>query len=192
MIDIFLSASVPLPERDRHYFETADVLAIRESIKALVEIVIPNGRITYGGHPTITPLLAFFVREAGLDRSHLTIFQSQFFEHILPEENSQFQDVRMIGAVDNDRERSLYAMRTSMIESRSFHASVFIGGMEGVMAEAELFAQLRPGTDMLPIASTGAAALDLFQRGEYWTDLATELTYPSLFRRYFLHNHSQN
>ena len=63
MIDIFLSASVPLPERDRHYFETADVLAIRESIKALVEIVIPRGRITYGGHPTITPLLAFFVRE---------------------------------------------------------------------------------------------------------------------------------
>lgn len=96
MIDVFLSASVPLPERNRHYFETADVLAIREAIKALVEVVLPVGRITCGGHPAITPLLAFFVQEAGLDRNHLTIFQSRFFEHILPDENSQFQDIRIV------------------------------------------------------------------------------------------------
>lgn len=183
MIDIFLSASVPLPKRNRHYFETADVLAIREAIKALVEIVLPIGRITCGGHPAITPLLAFFVREAGLDRDHLTIFQSRFFEHVLPKENAEFQDVRMIDAVGDDRERSLLAMRIAMIESRAFAAAVFIGGMEGVSAEAELFAQLRPGVAMLPIASTGGAAVDVFRKATFPTELASELTYNTLFRR---------
>jgi hypothetical protein len=66
MTDIFLSASVPLPDWDHRFFETADVLSIREAIKALVETALPTGRITCGGHPAITPLLALFVREAGL------------------------------------------------------------------------------------------------------------------------------
>ena len=79
-----------------------------------------------------------------------------------------------------------------MIESRPFYAAVFIGGMEGVVAEAELFGELRPSIGMLPIASTGAAALDIFHRGEYSPDLMTELTYSSLFRRYFMPNHLQN
>lgn len=39
MIDVFLSASVPLPDRNRVFFDTADVLAIREAIKALIEVV---------------------------------------------------------------------------------------------------------------------------------------------------------
>lgn len=186
MIDVFLSASIPLPERDRRYFETADVLAIREAIKALVEIVLPMGRITCGGHPAITPLLAFFVREAGLDSHHLTIFQSRFFEHTLPEENAEFQDVRLVDAVEADREQSLIAMRIAMIESRPFAAGVFIGGMEGVSAEAELFAQLKPNATRLPIASTGAAAADVFRGGIFSNEFETELTYPTLFRRHLL------
>ena len=185
MIDIFLSASVPLPERNRRYFETADVLSIREAIKALVEVVLPIGRITFGGHPAITPLIALFVREAGLDRNKLTIFQSRFFEGVLPDENALFHNVRMVEAVDDDRELSLHAMRTTMIESRPFRAAVLIGGMEGVVAEAALFSQLRRGAKILPIASTGAAAQDIFRQGRFPNDLETELTYITLFRRYF-------
>ena len=79
MIDIFLSASVPLPTRNRVFFDTADVLAIREAIKALVEVVLPVGSITCGGHPAITPLLALFAREASLDRDRLAIYQSRLF-----------------------------------------------------------------------------------------------------------------
>lgn len=186
MIDVFLSASIPLPQRDPHFFETADVLAIRESLKALVEVVLPIGRITCGGHPAITPLLAFFVREARLDRSHLTIFQSRFFEHVLPQENAAFHDIRMIDAVANDREQSLEAMRIAMIKSRPFQAAVFIGGMEGVLAEASLFEQLKPGVPLLPIASTGAAAADVYRRAAFPAEFENELTYATLFRRNLL------
>jgi hypothetical protein len=41
MIDVFLSASVPLPNRHPRFFETADVLGIREAVKALADVVLP-------------------------------------------------------------------------------------------------------------------------------------------------------
>ena len=98
MIEIFLSASVPLPNRDRAFFDTADVLAIREAIKALVEVVLPIGRITCGGHPAITPLLALFSREASLDRNRLAIYQSKLFEGRLPPELENFVNVHMLAS----------------------------------------------------------------------------------------------
>lgn len=183
MIDILLSASVPLPNRDRHYFETADVLSIRESIKALVEVVLPMGRITFGGHPAITPLIALFVREAGLERDRLTVFQSRYFDGKLPEGNNEFHDVRFVDSVAGNREASLLAMRSAMIASRSFRAAVFIGGMEGVVHEAALIRELRPECVILPIASTGAAAVDVFREGNYPPELQSQLTYTTLFRR---------
>ena len=186
MIDVFLSASVPLPDRNRHYFESADVLAIREAIKALVEIALPVGRITCGGHPAITPLLAFFVEEAGLDRDRLTIFQSRFFEGIFPEENTLFHNIKTTEIVGNDRDMSLHAMRKKMINSRPFKVAVFIGGMEGVKEEAKLFRETWPDAVMMPIASTGAAALDVFNSGDFPEIFKTTLTYTTLFRRYII------
>jgi hypothetical protein len=185
MIDIFLSASVPLPSRNRQYFESADVLLIREALKALVEVVLPIGRITFGGHPAITPLIAQFVREAGLERDRLTVFQSRYFEAVLPKANAEFHNVRLIDAVGNDREQSLYAMRSAMILSRPFRSAVFIGGMEGLVAEAGLLRQLRPSCEIMPIASTGAAAAELFRAADFSADLQNELTYTTLFRRHF-------
>jgi hypothetical protein len=186
MIDIFLSASVPLPERNRHFFETADVIAIREAVKALVEIVLPVGRITFGGHPAITPLISLFIKEAGLNHDRLTIFQSRYFEDLLPQENELFHDVRLVDAVANDRESSLLAMRRAMIVSRSFTSAVFIGGMEGVIDEANLVSLLRPNTKLLPVASTGAAAADMYRKSDYPRDYNDDLTYVTLFRRHLL------
>lgn len=40
--NIFLSASVPLEERDPKYFKTADVIAIRDSVIALASAVLAN------------------------------------------------------------------------------------------------------------------------------------------------------
>jgi hypothetical protein len=186
MIDVFLSASVPLPERDRRFFDTADVLLIREAIKALVEVVLPVGRITCGGHPAITPLLALFVREANLGAERLTIFQSALFIGQMPPENAQFVDVRIVPAVDKDRGASLTLMREEMVASRQFQAAVVIGGMEGIFEELKIFARQHPNSMILPLASTGAAAALVFRDGRYDSDLATDLTYPSLFRRKLL------
>ena len=52
--NIFLSASVPLPERDPQYIETADIIAIRDAVIAFVTTVLPYHRIIWGGHPSIT------------------------------------------------------------------------------------------------------------------------------------------
>jgi hypothetical protein len=187
MIDVFLSASVPLPTRDRRFFDTADVLAIREAIKALVEVVLPAGRITCGGHPAITPLLALFVREAGLKAERVTVFQSALFPKTdLPAELSEFVDVRTTPKVGDDRAASLTLMREKMVRSRRFDAAVIIGGMEGIFEELGLFRRYNPNAPVLPIASTGAAAAIIHRDGKFDDYLARELTYPSLFRRKLL------
>jgi hypothetical protein len=186
MTDIFLSASIPLPTRDRRFFESANVLAIRESLKALVEVILPTGSITFGGHPAITPLISFFVSETGLERDRLTVFQSRYFERALPPENTHFHHVRMIDAVQNDEQESLAAMRTEMISSRRFRAAVIIGGMEGVFDEVDRFRTIHPNAEVLPVASTGAAAAEIYNGGRFPSKLLTELTYTSLFRRHFI------
>lgn len=186
MIEIFLSASVPLPNRDRVFFDTADVLAIREAIKALVEVVLPIGRITCGGHPAITPLLALFSREANLDSNRLAIYQSKLFEGHLPPELAMFVDVHMVPAVDNNREASLTAMRRAMIESRSFNAAVIIGGMEGIYEEHQLFVERHPNAVVLPLATTGSAARIVYEQGHYDPIFERDRTYSSLFRRKLL------
>jgi SLOG cluster3 family len=186
MMDVFLSASVPLPTRDRRFFDTSDVLLIREALKALVEVVLPIGRITCGGHPAITPLLALFVREAELGSDRLTIYQSALFSSQMPWENSEFADVRLVDAVGQDRDASLTLMRREMIASRPFAAAVVIGGMDGVFEEVAMFSRLHPGAPILPVGSTGAAAAIVYREGDYGNDLVTNLTFASLFRRRLL------
>lgn len=186
MIEVFLSASVPLPERDRLFFETADVLAIREAIKALVEVVLPIGRITCGGHPAITPLLALFVREAALNRDRLTIYQSELYRGQLPPELADFADVRMVPAVNFDKKASITAMRRAMIGSRSFSAAVIVGGMEGIFEEHDLFVERHPNAAVLPLSTTGAAADIVYRLGKYDPVFARNRTYSSLFRRKLL------
>lgn len=186
MIDVFLSASVPLPNRDRRFFDTADVLMIREAIKALVEVVLPVGRITCGGHPAITPLLAHFAREAGIDNDRVTIFQSALFSGRMPSALADFVNVRIVPEVRGDRVASLTAMRSEMVGSRAFEAAVIIGGMEGIIEEYELFIERNPRAIILPIASTGAAAEIIHRSGNFDDELAKDLTFPSLFRRRIL------
>jgi SLOG cluster3 family len=147
-------------------------------------VVLPVGRITCGGHPAITPLLALFARQAGLLGSErITIFQSAFFAGQMPREIAEFVDIRIIPKVDADRNASLSKMRENMVSSRRFAAAVIIGGMEGVFEEMQLFIRYNPRAVVLPIASTGAAAATIYREGQYNEELASDLTFPSLFRR---------
>jgi len=182
---IFLSASIPLPHRDPKYLETVDVVAIRDSIRALVSVVVPDGQIVFGGHPAITPLIRLLVREMALNvREHVILYQSLFFKPQFPREVSEFEEVRLIEAEANDRDASLAKMRQTMISAHTFDAGIFIGGMEGVEIEYDIFRELHPGKPAYPIASTGAAARILFET--YIPDrreLMDDLRYLSLFRR---------
>jgi SLOG cluster3 family len=182
---VFLSASIPLPHRDPRYFETVDTIAVRDSIRALVSAVVPVGRLIFGGHPAITPLIRLIIRAMNRATSeHIVVYQSRYFEKQLTPEIEEFGDVRFTEAVSNDREKSLALMRTRMISDHNFDAAIFIGGMEGVETEFDLFKEIHPRKPVFPIASTGAAALAIFQNQDFQRrELADDLLYLSLFRR---------
>ena len=91
--NIFLSASIPLPERDAKYIDTADIIAIRDAVIALSTVVLPNHRIIWGGHPSITPLIYYVMEKLDLNiQEHVTIYQSRLFEKFFPDDNNKFKN----------------------------------------------------------------------------------------------------
>src|ERR1700758_2434138 len=92
--NIFLSASIPLQERYARYFETADIVAIRDAIIALTTVVLPKHKLIWGGHPSITPLIYYVMEKLGLNiQEHVKLYQSLWFEHLFPEDNNKFENI---------------------------------------------------------------------------------------------------
>jgi len=185
---IFLSASVPLPSRDRIYFDTADVVAIRDCVRALTMVVIENrAQIVFGGHPAISPMIRLQIAQTGTSvGDRVVMYQSRFFDRSFPQDNAAFERVELIDAVDDDLDSSLLAMRTAMLAG-SFQVGIFIGGMEGVELEYQMFQKLHPETPTFPVASTGAAARRLFeaeaQLQRDYSQLRDEISYLTLMRQ---------
>ena len=184
---VFLSASVPLPSRNPVYFETAEVVAIRDAVRALVMAVIErNATLVFGGHPAISPMIRLQVLQSGKPVGNtVTMYQSRFFERSFPEDNQFFERVVLTDAVRGDRQASLESMRRAMLDQR-FRSGIFIGGMEGVEEEYAMFRDMHPRTPLFPIASTGAAAGRLYEAdrrlSERHPELAAEVSYLTLMR----------
>lgn len=185
----FLSASVPDGRAGGRWHRTADVIAIRDAVRALVTVVLPSGLLVWGGHPAITPLVRVVGESLGLTSGeHLRLYQSRYFQDQLPGDNLAFERVELVdaaGAGSRRRASSLRAMRLAMLSSERFVAGVFIGGMDGVEREYVMFRKMHPNSLALPIASTGGAALELFERdsSQYPLELRDDVAYASLFRR---------
>lgn len=187
--NIFLSASIPLQERDPGYIETADIIAIRDAVIALTTVVLPCHKLIWGGHPSITPLIYHVMEKLNLNiQEHITLYQSRFFEKYFPEDNNKFKNIVLTDIIDDDREKSLLEMRNRMLDEYKFAAGVFIGGMEGVEEEYKMFIEKHPHAIILPIASTGAAARKIYD--EQFLDknerLVKDYAYMSLFQKYLL------
>jgi hypothetical protein len=161
---IFLSASIPLPERNPTFYETADVIAIRDAVIALATTVLPKHHLVWGGHPSITPLIYYVMKRLDLKiQEHVTLYQSRFFEEYFPEDNNQFKNVVLTENMKYKNE-SILLMRRRMFSENKFAAGIFIGGMEGIKDEFELFRLFHPKALLLPIASTGAAAKIVYKK----------------------------
>ena len=133
--------------------------------------VIRQHKIVWGGHPAITPMIWSICEDLGVDYSgSVVLYQSTFFKDRYPEENDHFHNVVFTDAVPNDRDASLLLMRERMLSRDDLVAAVFIGGMEGVEAEHELFKQFHPDAKVLPVPSPGGAALNLAKDQGYFTD----------------------
>lgn len=181
---IFLSASIPYQERDKKYYDTADIMAIRDAVRALATVVIPKALLVWGGHPSITPLIRIVMERMNVNvKQHVILYQSLYFKDRFPVDNFAFEKIILTPATQ-DLNESLAIMRTSLIEDNNFRVGIFIGGMEGINDEFELFIQAHPNALILPIASTGAAARILFDKKKLQLDnrLLNDYAYMALFR----------
>ena len=173
-----------MPERDHKYIETADVISIRDSVLALTTVLLPNYRLVWGGHPSITALIAHVLNHSDKEANeYVTLYQSKFFEKFFPLENETVAHI-VITPDLGDKDLSLKEMRRQMIQRNQYEAAFFIGGMEGVEIEYRMFTSAHPRAKVFPIASTGAAAKIIYDMSpdNYDPRLLTELTYTSLFK----------
>jgi hypothetical protein len=181
---VFLSASIPYPDRDKKFYDTADIVSIRDSVRALATVVIPKAQLIWGGHPSITPLIRFVMDRMNIDlKKHITLYQSLFFEEYFPPDNFAFENI-VLTEKKNNRDESLVLMRSKLINENDFKVGIFIGGMEGINDEYLMFKESHPNALILPIASTGAAANILYenQPQDFDIRLKNDYAYMALFR----------
>ena len=182
---IFLSASIPDPRRAPAYAVTSDSVAIASAVSALVNVTLGRRLLVWGGHPAITPMIWIVAEDVSVDYgSWVRLYQSKYFEEQFPEDNERFSNVTYTDTIDGDRERSLRVMRERMISDYVFNSGVFIGGMDGILQEFKIFRNLQPKAQLLPIGSTGGAALEVArQLPELHPDLLDDFDYISMFHR---------
>lgn len=185
--NIFLSASVPLPERDPKYIETADIIAIRDAIIALTTVALPHHRIIWGGHPSITPLIYYVMQKLKLDiQKNVKLYQSLWFEDVFLEDNNRFENIVFTPKQENIP-ASIQLMREQMFSENEFAAAVFIGGMNGIEDEFKMFREYHPDALLLPVASTGAATKIVYDKllpDEFKNErLSKDYGYMSLFQK---------
>jgi hypothetical protein len=153
---VFLSASVPTRKGYRRPSEAP--FEVEQAVVSLGRAVLAeDGRLVFGGHPSISPLVASVAAEyirPVIDAPRILIYQSRAFEHVLPDETWEMHQLGYARLVWTPAERgerfdpsvkteqcltSLAAMRRALLNDTDPIAMVAIGGMEGVEREAALF-----------------------------------------------------
>lgn len=185
MAAIFLSASIPEVGRGQ-YFETADPFLIQCAVRELAIAIVRRYKIVWGGHPAITPMIWSICEDLGADYTDsVTLYQSRFFEGRYPEENQRFDNVVYTDHVPGDIKASLQLMREQMLSRQDLIGAVFIGGMDGVEVEYDIFRRFNPKAFILPVAAPGGAALNLARDNGYFTGRALEdIDFATLISRY--------
>ena len=163
MQQVFLSASVPLPNRGS-FHESANPFLIQFAVRELLTVCLGRRLVVWGGHPAITPMVWAVCEDLGVHYAKaVKLYQSKFFDEFFPEENGRFKNVVYVNAVNGNRQKSLQRMREQMLRG-PFGAGVFIGGMEGIFDEYELFHHLNPAAKVIALRAPGGAALQLARK----------------------------
>lgn len=169
---IFLSASIP-DSTQPHFVGPSDPIDVIEAVRALVYIVLGRRRLVWGGHPAITPIVWSVASSHKVDYGKWAVlYQSLHFGERFPDDNKQFKNTRYVEAAtgtdtQNEEEQksaSLKMMRHTMFSENEFETAIFIGGMEGIFQEFEMFGELCPNARRIPLISTGGAARELPRR----------------------------
>ncbi len=178
---IFISASFPRADRGADYFWTARPSEITDATLAAARAIFgARGKVVFGGHPTISPLILSVGRDFLLgfpeeDKPFVHIYQSQHFENRVPAETLQLAEegiaqIHWVPGAGKETEKNLLKMRIEMLTRTRPIAGIFIGGMEGVYREAaresefSLFKEIRRGHPIYPIGATGGGSQILLNR----------------------------
>lgn len=187
---VLLSASVPSTKRSEKYHENYTKIKnaqiqIEEAVIGLARNIFQaGGKIIFGGHPSISPLVAMVATEFRLNKEienmkrneeqekPITIFQSCAYEKVIPKETTGlftlgYSSIVWTDAVDGEVfnpkiqgkpqcEKSLALMRSQMMKG-NVDALVCLGGMEGVEQEFEMFRELHRRKPIFLLSSTGGA-----------------------------------
>lgn len=187
MKSIFLSASIPTPDRSPEFAETLDTACIAAAVSALVHVCLGRRRIIWGGHPAITPMIAIIADDIDVDyEKWVTLYQSDFFKDSFPGDNAKFSNIIVTENIDNSREKSLEHLRKRMFTENDVECAVFLGGMEGIKDEYAMLKELSPGTLLYPLYSTGGATLSLpfeHEDNELESQLRSSIDYVDIFYR---------
>lgn len=182
---IFLSASIPVPGRE--FYDTADVVAIREAVMAFTKVCMEKRlQFYFGGHPAITPLVWEVAKDYLRDefKSLIHIYQSSWFLGKTPHEVDFFNNVVWTDAKETILQSVDY-MRNQMFLENETTIAVFIGGMKGIRDEYDLITKYYPDVKILPLATTGAASESLYKELRMNNpDLCDNYSYVSIFRKY--------
>jgi hypothetical protein len=184
---VLLSASVPSDKRNEKYTRIKNAqIQIEEAVIGLSRNIFQaGGKIVFGAHPSISPLVAMIATEYTINKEvenseqiekeekPISIFQSKAFADDIPKETTSLFDLGYSDIVWTDAkngehynpniqeitqcEKSLEFMRWEMVKGK-IDALVCIGGMEGVELEFELFRKIHPDKPIFILKSTGGAS----------------------------------
>jgi hypothetical protein len=192
---IFLSASIPSGDRATQCVE-ARPGDVADAVVAIARGVLTGrGRLVFGGHPTISPLVLMVAAEYPTrDPSRVTIYQSRLFASLVTDETLRLEregygTIRWIEAVPGDspehgleRLASLEVMRTAMLHEVKPVAAFFVGGMEeGITLEYSLVRDLLPRSTIFCMAGPGGAAAGFSSVGDMPNSLAESLRTSRLY-----------
>lgn len=161
---VFLSASFPSGDRGEAV-RPYDPFAVADAVTALVRAVLSrDGKLLFGGHPTITPLVLSIAMERRSKHS-VDVFQSERFRTQVTPETQRLSD-HGFGKIhwtvgDRDLDPSLQAMRRQMLMFGRIAGAVFVGGMDGIKEEHRLFGHVLPDVPRIPMRGPGGAAAQL-------------------------------
>lgn len=160
MKEIFLSASVPEHGRG-NFYESANPFLIQFAIRELITVCLGRRRVVWGGHPSITPMVHAVCKDFGMEFAPpVVLYQSTFFKDRFPEDNKYFETV-LVDGIEGDLAGSLVALRRAML-SRPIETAVFVGGMEGIFQECEIFRALHgSNAHVFALGAPGGAARQL-------------------------------
>ena len=188
---VFLSGSVPEPGRGFLRVPGAPFV-IEQAVVALARAVFAeSGRIVFGAHPSISPLVAAVAAEyfppsapssdpGRLAAPPVTIYQSRVFEQVLPNETWDmfrfgFADLvwtEVMGGECHMKSEpasrcplSLTEMRARMIAEQKPCSMIIIGGMDGVAEELALFREHSETSLVYAARETGGAAASISNQG---------------------------